>query len=312
MHKISIIGAGNVGASVASYIAEKQLAREVVMLDIKQGIAEGKALDLWEAGPVLHSHTRLTGVTNDYAATAGSGLVVITSGIPRKPGMSRDDLIKINAGIVKEVTEQVVKHSPEAIIIVVSNPLDVMTYTAFLAGKVPSERVFGMAGTLDVARYKTFIADALKVSPADVSALLLGGHGDTMVPLIRYTTVGGIPVTELMDKETLAKIVDRAKNGGGEIVNLMGTSAWFAPGASVVQMIEAIVCDQKRILPVCALLKGEYGMSNIYVGVPVILGRNGIEKIIELQLNDEEKALLKTSADSVRKLMDIMDSMKLF
>lgn len=312
MHKISIIGAGNVGASVAAYVADKQLAREVVLLDIKQGVAEGKALDLWEAGPVLHSHTRLRGVTSDYTATAGSGLVVITSGIPRKPGMSRDDLIMINAKIVKEVAEQVIKYSPDAILIVVSNPLDVMTYTALQAAKIPSHRVIGMAGTLDVARYKTFIADALQVSPADITALLLGGHGDTMVPLPRYTTVGGIPLEELLDEATITKIVDRAKNGGAEIVNLMGTSAWYAPGAAVVQMIEAIVCDQKRVLPVCAMLKGEFGLNNIYVGVPVILGRNGVEKVIEVKLNEEEMELLKTSASAVRKLMDGLDAMKLF
>lgn len=238
--------------------------------------------------------------------------MVITSGLPRKPGMSRDDLIKTNAAIVKEVTEKVIKYSPEAIIIVVSNPLDVMTYTAYKAARKSSTRVFGMAGILDTGRYKAFLADALNVSPKDIHSLLLGGHGDTMVPLPRYTSVGGIPITDMLNKEEIDKIVERTRKGGGELVNLMGTSAWYAPGAAAAQMVEAIVDDQRRIFPVCALLQGEYGLKDIYMGVPVILGENGIEEIIELNLNKEEKKMLDESAGSVKSMMKVLDDMKLF
>ena len=310
--KITVVGAGNVGATCANVIARKDLAKEVIMLDIKEGISEGKALDIWQTASLEGFNNRIKGVTNDYAATAGSGVVVITSGVPRKPGMSRDDLIGINAGIVKSVTEQVIAASPDAIIIVVSNPLDVMTYTAYKAAKTMSNKVFGMAGVLDTARYKVFIADELGISPNDVEALLLGGHGDTMVPLPRYTSVGGIPVTELIGTERLNAIIERAQKGGGELVNLMGTSAWYAPGTSAACMVEAIVKDQKKIMPVCAYLNGEYGMKDIYLGVPVVLGKNGIEKIIELQLNDQEKALLNTSAEAVKKVMGVLDNMHIF
>lgn len=309
--KITVVGAGNVGATCANVIAHKELANEVVLLDIKEGFAEGKALDIWETAPINQYDTRTTGVTNDYGRTAGSDVVVITSGLPRKPGMSRDDLIATNAAIVKMVTEKVIEHSPDAKIIVVSNPLDVMTYAAYLTAKVDSSRVFGMAGILDTARYRSFLALALDVSPKDIQAVLMGGHGDTMVPLPRYTTVGGIPVTELIDKPTLDAIVDRTKKGGGEIVNLLGTSAWYAPGAAAAQMVEAIVRDQKRIFPVCAWLQGEYGLSDIYLGVPVKLGKNGIEQIIELDLNHEEQELLHNSAQSVKEVMDALDKMEL-
>ena len=251
----------------------------------------------------------VSGVTNDYAATAGSEVVVITSGLPRKPGMSRDDLISINAGIVKSVTENIVKHSPDAIIIIVSNPLDVMCYAAYLTAKKPSTKVFGMAGVLDTARYRAFLAEELNVSPKDIQALLMGGHGDTMVPLPRYTTVAGIPVTELIDADKLEAIIERTKKGGGELVNLMGTSAWYAPGAAAAQMVEAIVRDQRRIFPVCTLLNGEYGMEGIYLGVPVVLGKNGIEKVIEVKLNNEEKELLKGSATAVKSVMKVLDEM---
>lgn len=312
MKKITVIGAGNVGATVANVIAQKDLAREVVLLDIKEGVAEGKALDIWQTSSICHFNTRIIGVTNDYLRTKDSDVVVITSGIPRKPGMSRDDLIRTNASIVKEVVEKVIKHSPDAIIIIVSNPLDVMTYTAYLAAKKDSRKVFGMAGILDTARYRAFIAEELNVSPNDIQALLLGGHGDTMVPLPRYTTVAGIPLTELMKPEDIERIVTRTMNGGGELVNLMGTSAWYAPGAAAVQMVEAIVDDQKAIVPVCALLNGEYGLKDIYLGVPVKLGANGIEEIIELKLNKEEMRLLHESAESVRKTMKILDEMQLF
>lgn len=312
MNKITVIGAGNVGATVANVIAHKDLAREVVLVDIKEGLAEGKALDIWQTGSINHFNTKVTGSTNDYLRTKGSGVIVITSGIPRKPGMSRDDLIKTNASIVKEVTEKVVKYSPEAIIIVVSNPLDVMTYAAFKAARKASNKVFGMAGILDTSRYKTFIANALDVSPKDVHGLLLGGHGDTMVPLPRYTSINGIPVTDLLGKEEIDKIVERTRKGGGELVNLMGTSAWYAPGAAAAQMVEAIVDDQKRVFPVCAYLNGEYGLKDIYMGVPVKLGRNGIEEIIEIKLNEEEMKQLHDSANAVKELMDVMDAMQLF
>ncbi|MCQ2374443.1 MAG: malate dehydrogenase [Salinivirgaceae bacterium] len=312
MDKITVVGAGNVGATCANVIARKDLAKEVIMLDIKEGISEGKALDMWQTASIEGFNNRVKGVTNDYAATAGSGVVVITSGVPRKPGMSRDDLIGINAGIVKSVTEQVIAASPDAIIIIVSNPLDVMTYTAYKAAKTMSNKVFGMAGVLDTARYKVFIADELGVSPNQVEALLLGGHGDTMVPLPRYTSVAGIPVTELIPADRLNAIIERAQKGGGELVNLMGTSAWYAPGTSAAAMVEAIVKDQKKIMPVCAYLNGEYGMKDIYLGVPVVLGKNGIEKVIELQLDDQEKALLNTSAEAVKKVMNVLDDMKIF
>ncbi len=305
--KISVIGAGNVGATCADVIAHKELANEVVLLDIKENFAEGKALDIWQTAPVNMYDTRVTGSTNDYSKTAGSDVVVITSGLPRKPGMSRDDLIATNAKIVKSVTENVVKYSPNAKIIVVSNPLDVMTYCAYLAAKLPSNQVFGMAGILDTARYRAFLATELNCNPKDIQAILMGGHGDTMVPLPRYTTVSGIPVTELISEEKLNAIVERTKKGGGEIVNLLGTSAWYAPGASAAQMVEAIVRDQKRIFPCCAWLTGEYGLNNIYLGVPVKLGKNGIEEIIELKLTEEELKLVHESAAAVKEVMDVLD-----
>jgi malate dehydrogenase len=312
MKKITVIGAGNVGATCANVIAHKDLAREVVLVDIKEGVAEGKALDIWQTSSILNFNTRVTGVTNDYLKTKGSGIVVITSGLPRKPGMSRDDLIKTNAVIVKEVTEKVIKYSPEAIIIVVSNPLDVMTYAAYKAARKDSRKVFGMAGILDTGRYKAFLSEALNVSPKDIHSLLLGGHGDTMVPLPRHTSVSGIPVTELLNQEEIDKIVERTKKGGGELVNLMGTSAWYAPGAAAAQMVEAIVDDQQRVFPVCALLTGEYGLKDVYLGVPVKLGANGIEEIIELKLNKEEQKALAESAASVKSMLTVLDEMSLF
>lgn len=310
--KVTVVGAGNVGATCANCIAQKELANEVILLDIKEGVAEGKSLDMWETAPINYYDTRIKGITNDYAATADSEVVVVTSGIPRKPGMSRDDLIATNAGIVKSVTENVIKYSPNAKIIIVSNPLDVMTYTAYLAAKVDSKHVFGMAGILDTARYRAFLADALDVSPKDIQALLLGGHGDTMVPLPRYTSVGGIPVTELLEEELLESIIERTKKGGGEIVNLMGTSAWYAPGAAAAQMVEAIVRDQKRVFPVCAYLNGEYGMKDIYLGVPVKLGKDGIEQIIEVKLDAEEEKLLETSAKAVKNVMNNLEDLGIF
>jgi malate dehydrogenase len=307
--KVTVVGAGNVGATCADVLAHREIANEVVLLDIKDGFAEGKALDMWQTSPINLYDTRTVGSTNDYSKTANSDVVVITSGLPRKPGMSRDDLIATNAGIVKTVTENVVKYSPNAVIIIVSNPLDVMTYCAYLNAHTDSTKVFGMAGILDTARYRAFLAEELNVSPKDIQAVLMGGHGDTMVPLPRYTTVGGIPVTELIGEEKLNEIIERTKFGGGEIVKLLGTSAWYAPGAAAAQMVEAVIRDQKRVFPVCAWLQGEYGMKDIFLGVPVILGKNGIEKIIELQLNDEERKLLDESAVAVKSVMDVLDNM---
>jgi malate dehydrogenase len=309
--KVTVVGAGNVGATCANVLATREVANEVVLLDIKDGFAEGKALDIWETAPINLYDTRTVGSTNDYSKTAGSDVVVITSGLPRKPGMSRDDLIATNAGIVNTVTENVMKHSPDAILVIVSNPLDVMTYCAYLNANIDSKRVFGMAGILDTARYRAFLAEELNVSPKDIQAVLMGGHGDTMVPLPRYTTVGGIPVTEMIDADKLNAIVERTKKGGGEIVNLLGTSAWYAPGAAAAQMVEAIVRDQRRVFPCCAWLQGEYGVNDLYLGVPVILGKNGIEKIIELDLNDDEKELLRTSEAAVRDVKGVLDRLSL-
>ncbi|MDW7691877.1 malate dehydrogenase [Flammeovirgaceae bacterium SG7u.111] len=307
--KITVVGAGNVGATCADVLAAREIGNKVILVDIKEGLAEGKALDIWQKAPINLYDTKTVGVTNDYSKTAGSDVVVITSGLPRKPGMSRDDLISTNANIVNSVTENIVKHSPDAIIIIVSNPLDVMTYVAHIKSGLPRTKVMGMAGILDTARYRAFLADAIGVSPKDIQAVLMGGHGDTMVPLPRYTTVGGIPVTELIDAETLDAIVERTKKGGGELVKLMGTSAWYAPGSAAAQMVEAIVKDQKRVFPVCVKLEGEYGIDGVYLGAPVILGKNGIEKVIELDLNDDEKALLEESKGHVKAVMDVFDAM---
>ncbi len=305
--KVTVVGAGNVGATCADVLAYREIASEIVILDIKDGVAEGKALDIWQKAPINLYDTRTVGVTNDYSRTENSDVVVITSGMPRKPGMSRDDLIGINASIVKTVTENIIKHSPNAVLVIVSNPLDVMTYQAHITSKFPRTRVIGMAGVLDTARYRAFIAEELKVSPKDIQAVLMGGHGDTMVPLPRYTTVGGIPVTELIPADRLNAIIERTKVGGGELVKLMGTSAWYAPGAAAAQMVEAIIRDQRRVFPVCVKLDGEYGIDDCYLGVPVILGRNGVEKVLELQLNDEEKALLQESRTHVLEVMSVLE-----
>jgi malate dehydrogenase len=307
--KITVVGAGNVGATCADVLAYREVANQIVLIDIKEGLAEGKSLDIWQKAPIDLYDSRSIGSTNDYAKTADSDVVVITSGLPRKPGMSRDDLITTNAGIVKSVTENIVKHSPNSIIIVVSNPLDVMTYQAHITSKFPRTRLLGMAGILDTARYRAFLAEALNISPKDIQAMLLGGHGDTMVPLPRYTTVAGIPVTELIDKDKLTAILERTKVGGGELVKLMGTSAWYAPGSAAAQMVEAIVRDQRRVFPVCMKLEGEYGIKDCYLGVPVVLGKNGVEKIIELDLNTEEKVLMEASRKAVREVMDVLDKL---
>ena len=308
VNKITVVGAGNVGATTAQRIAEKELARQVIMVDVAEGIPQGKGLDQWESAPIEGFDSRVSGA-NDYGPTTGSDIVVITAGIARKPGMSRDDLLNTNAGIVKSVSEQVKATSPDAIIIVVSNPLDVMCYVAKTVTGFPRERVIGMAGVLDTARYRSFIAEALDVSVRDIQAMVLGGHGDTMVPLISYTTVSGIPITQLMDKATLDAIVQRARDGGAEIVKYLKTgSAYYAPSSGAVQMVEAIVMDQRRILPCAAWLEGEYGMSGLYLGVPCKLGRNGLEKIIEVSLTADEQTALAKSAEAVR---DPMKAIKL-
>ena len=309
--KITVVGAGNLGSTCAQIIAGKNIVKEVVLLDIKDGISEGKSLDLWQAAPINDYETRFTGSTNDYSKTADSEVVVITSGVPRKPGMSRDDLIAVNVEIVKSATENIIKYSPKAKIIVVTNPLDIMTYVAYVTAKKSKNEVMGMSGIIDTARYRAFLAEALDVSPRDIQALLMGGHGDTMVPLPRYTTVAGIPVTELIEEEKLNAIVERTKTGGGELVNLMGTSAWYAPGSAVAQMVEAIVLDQKRIFPCCVKLEGEYGLNNMFIGVPVKLGKNGVEQVIEVALNKDEKQLLIDSANSVKSVMDVLDGMNI-
>lgn len=308
MAKVTVVGAGAVGATCAENVARAEVANEVILLDIKEGLAEGKALDQWETSPINYFDTRIVGSTNDYSMTADSDVVVITSGIPRRPGMSRDDLISTNAGIVKMVTENIVKYSPDTIIIVVSNPLDVMTYQAYLTAGLPSQKVIGMAGVLDTARYRSFLAMELDVSPKDIQAVLMGGHGDTMVPLPRYTTVAGIPVTEMLSAERIDAIIERTKKGGGEIVGLLGTSGWYAPGAAAAQMVEAILKDSKRIFPCCSWLTGEYGINDLYLGVPVKLGRNGIEQIIELDLNDAEKELLVGSEKAVRSVVEVLNN----
>ena len=306
VNKITVVGAGNVGATAAQRIAEKELARTVVMVDVAEGIPQGKGLDQWQSAPIEGFDSRVIG-TNGYDETAGSDIVVITAGIARKPGMSRDDLLNTNAGIVKSVCEEVKKTSPNAILIIVSNPLDVMCWVAKEASGFPRERVIGMAGVLDTARYRAFLATALDVSVRDIQAMVLGGHGDTMVPLISYTTVSGIPITQLMDKATLDAIVDRTRNGGAEIVKHLKTgSAYYAPSSGAVQMVEAIVNDQKRILPCSAWLDGEYGMKGLFLGVPVKLGRKGLEKVLEVELTADERAALEKSAQAVREPMSVV------
>ncbi len=310
MSKVTVVGAGNVGATVANVLAHKDIVNEVVLLDIRGDFAKGKALDSWQQAPIDYYSTKLTG-TDNYRDTKGSDIVVITAGIPRKPGMSRDDLISTNAGIVSSVTKSILKYSKNPIIIVVSNPLDVMTYAAFKASGLKPNRVFGMAGILDTARYRAFLATELQVSPKEIQAVLMGGHGDTMVPLPRYTTVAGIPVLEMIDRDKLKAIVERTKKGGGELVKLMGTSAWYAPGAAAAQMVEAIVKDENRIFPCCTFLNGEYGLKKIFLGVPVKLGKEGIKEVLELKLNKSETKLLHKSADAVKSVMKTFDKMNI-
>jgi malate dehydrogenase len=303
VNKITVVGAGNVGATTAQRVAEKELARTVVLVDVVEGIPQGKGLDQWQSAPIEGYDSRIIG-SNGYEESAGSEIVIITAGIARKPGMSRDDLLNTNAGIVKSVSEQVKATSPNAIVIVVSNPLDVMCWVAKEVTGFPRERVLGMAGVLDTARYRAFLAEAADVSVRDIQAMVLGGHGDTMVPLISYTSVSGIPITKLIDQAKLEEIVTRTRNGGAEIVKHLKTgSAYYAPSAGAVQMAEAIVNDQRRILPCAAWLEGEYGMKGLFLGVPCKLGRNGLEKVIEVDLTADERAALEKSAEAVREPM---------
>jgi malate dehydrogenase len=306
MDKITVVGAGNVGATAAQRVAEKELAREVVLIDVVEGVPQGKGLDQYQSAPIEGFDTRVIG-SNGYEESAGSGIYIVTAGIARKPGMSRDDLLTTNANIVRQVSENIARVSPDAIIIMVSNPLDVMCYVAMQATGFPRERVIGMAGVLDTGRYRAFLAMELGVSVEDIQAMVLGGHGDTMVPLISYTTVSGIPVTQLIDRGKLDAIVDRTRKGGAEIVGYLKTgSAYYAPSSGAVQMAEAIVRDKKRILPCAAWLQGEYGMSDLFLGVPVLLGKGGMERIIEVELTDDERAALRSSADAVLEPMQLV------
>ncbi|HEX6982081.1 MAG TPA: malate dehydrogenase [Balneolaceae bacterium] len=308
--KVTVVGAGgNVGSTVAMSVAQRDFAKEVVMVDIVQERdgkkiypSKGRALDQWESSPIHQFDTKLTG-TVDYADTKDSDVCVITAGVPRRPGMSRDDLLEINANIVESVTKELVKHSPDTILIIVSNPLDVMAQVAYETSGFDSSRVMGMAGILDTARYRSFLAEELNISPKDIQALLLGGHGDTMVPLPRFTTVCGMPITQFIDDNKLQEIVERTKGGGGELVNLMGTSAWYAPGAAAAQMVEAIMLDQNRVFPCAAYLNGEYGQEQLFLGVPVKLGEGGIKEIIEVDLNEKEQQLLDESAEHVHSVL---------
>lgn len=306
MSKVTIIGAGEVGASCATSLAERDFVNEIIILDVKQGLAEGKALDLRQSAAIKRFDSLIKGVTNDYSATENSDVVVITSGIARKPGMERSDLISTNASIIKTVSNQIAKYSPNSTVIVVSNPLDVLCYCAYKYSGFPSNRVMGMSGMLDVARYKSFIAETLHVSTKDIQALILGGHGKTMVPMPRYTTIGGIPIRNLLNEEKVQEAIHRTQLGGEEIINHLGRSGWYAAGAAVCEMVEAVICDQKRVFPVCAYLNGEYGYKDIYLGVPVILGKNGIERVIELELDEEDKTCFEISKKEVDNTLQMM------
>lgn len=310
MSKVSIIGAGEVGASCATCLADRDFVNEIVIVDVKSGLAEGKALDLRQSAALKRFDTIVKGYTADYSATANSDVVVITSGITRKPGMERSDLIATNAGIVREVSQQVAKYSPNAVIVVVSNPLDVLCYCAWKSCGFPSNQVLGMSGQLDVARYKSFIAEALNVSTKDIQALILGGHGKSMVPMPRYTTIGGIPIRNLLSEDKVQEAIHRTQLGGEEIISFLGRSGWFAAGAAVCEMVEAVICDQRRVFTACAYLNGEYGYRDIYLGVPVILGKNGVEKVIELELDKEDKERFVVSQKDVEATLSYVKKMK--
>lgn len=311
MAKVTVVGAGNVGATCANVLAFNKIADEVVMLDVKEGVAEGKAMDMMQTAQTLSFETNITGVTNDYSKTANSDVVVVTSGIPRKPGMTREELIGVNANIVKSVVESCLKHSPNAVFIIISNPMDTMTYLTLKATKLPKNRVIGMGGTLDSSRFKYYLSKALNVNPAQVEGTVIGGHGDTtMIPLKRLATYNGTPVSELLDAAALDKVVADTMVGGATLTGLLGTSAWYAPGAAGAYVVESIVRDYKRLIPCCVSLEGEYGQNDICIGVPAIIGRNGVEKIVDVKLNAEEKALFEKSAEAVRKTNDVLKEIK--
>ncbi|GHT22146.1 malate dehydrogenase [Bacteroidia bacterium] len=312
MSKVTIVGAGNVGATVANAVAQKEIASELVVLDIKEGVSEGKAMDMMQTAALLEFDTRIKGVTNDYAATAGSDVVVVTSGIPRKPGMTREDLIGVNAGIVKDVTQNILKHSPKAVIIVISNPMDTMTYLTLKSSGLPKNQVIGMGGILDSSRFKYYLSQALGAAATDVEGTVIGGHGDTtMIPLKRFATYKGLPVSGLLNTEALDKVVADTMVGGATLTKLLGTSAWYAPGAAGATLVEAIVRDQKKILPCCVALNGEYGQKDICIGVPVVIGKSGWEKIVDFKLNSDEQSLFDKSADAVRNMNQVLTDMKL-
>lgn len=312
MNKITVVGAGNVGATCANVMAQKELASEIVLLDIKEGVAEGKALDMMQTSHLLGFDSRVIGVTNDYAKTAGSEVVVITSGVPRKPGMTREELIGINAGIVKDVCQNILKHSPNAIIVVISNPMDTMTYLALKSTGIPKNRIIGMGGILDSSRFKCYLSLALNVPASDVQGVVIGGHGDTtMIPLARYATYSGVPVTSLLDSEKISKVVSDTMVGGATLTKLLGTSAWYAPGAAGAALVESIVRDEKKIYPCCVALDGEYGQKDICIGVPVVIGKNGMEKIVEYKLDASEQELFSKSADAVRSMNNVLKEMNL-
>jgi malate dehydrogenase len=312
MSKITVIGAGNVGATAAFEMAQKELASEVVLLDIKEGIAEGKALDMMQTATLLGFDSRIKGVTNDYSQTANSDVVVITSGLPRKPGMTREELIGINAGIVKEVSQNILKYSPNAIIVIVSNPMDTMTYLTLKSTGLPKNRVIGMGGILDSSRFKCYLSMALNVPASDVTGMVIGGHGDTtMIPMTRFASYNGLPVSSLLEGEALNKVVADTMVGGATLTKFLGTSAWYAPGAAVASLVESIVRDEKKIMPCCVYLEGEYGQKDICIGVPVVLGKNGCEKIVDYKLNAEESALFNKSAEAVRSMNNVLGEMKL-
>lgn len=312
MSKVTVVGAGNVGATCANVLAFKEIADEVVLLDIKEGVSEGKTMDMMQTATLLGFDTKMTGVTNDYEATANSDVVVITSGIPRKPGMTRGELIGVNAGIVKSVISNVLAHSPNAIIICVSNPMDTMTYLIHKTSGLPKNRIIGMGGALDSSRFKYFLSKALNANPNEIEGVVIGGHGDTtMIPLTRYATYKGVPVSEFLDAETLQKVAADTMVGGATLTKLLGTSAWYAPGAAAAAVVESIIHDQKRIISCSAFLEGEYGEKDLCIGVPVVLGRNGIEKIVDFKLNDAEKAAFAESAKAVHKTNDALaDALK--
>jgi malate dehydrogenase len=312
MSKITVVGAGAVGATTADNIARKELASEVVLLDIKEGFAEGKALDMFQTAAILGWDTKLTGVTNDYSKTANSDVVVITSGLPRKPGMTREELIGVNAGIVKSVVDNILKYSPDAIFVIVSNPMDTMTYLALKASGLPKNRIIGMGGALDSARFKCYLSLAMNVSPNDLHGSVIGGHGDTtMIPLTRLATWNGSPVTNYLDEATLAKVAADTMVGGATLTGLLGTSAWYAPGAASMAVVESIIRDEKRVIPCSVLLEGEYGQSDICMGVPVVLGKTGWEKIIDYKLTEDEQALFAKSADAVRNMNNVLSTLSL-